>query len=130
MPTSINSDGFKIKVQLFREGHKNLHHPPYGFDINLVIYLVNVKTIEEDGANFCDLLRKAEPYLLGGRLGDALPPTAESREVCLEYEGLEPGPVGDMGADPARGMSLICCDSDNRRGSVEDEALDGAAGSE
>ena len=69
-------------------------------------------------------------YLLGGRLGDALPPTTESREVCLEYEGLEPGPVGDIGADPARGMSLICCDSDNRRGSVEDEALDGAAGSE
>ena len=31
-----------------------------------------------------------------------------------------------MGADPARGMSLICCDSDNRRGRVEDEALDGA----
>ena len=69
-------------------------------------------------------------YLLGGRLGDALPPTTESREVCLEYEGLEPGPVGDIGADPARGMSLVCCDSDNRRGSVEDEALDGAAGSE
>ena len=29
------------KVQLFWEGHKNLRHPPYGFDI----YLVNVKTI-------------------------------------------------------------------------------------
>ena len=27
------------KVQLFWEGHKNLRHPPYGFDI----YLVNVK---------------------------------------------------------------------------------------
>ena len=24
------------KVQLFWEGHKNLHHPPYGFDIYLV----------------------------------------------------------------------------------------------
>ena len=21
------------KVQLFWEGHKNLHHPPYGFDV-------------------------------------------------------------------------------------------------
>ena len=30
------------KVQLFWEGHKNLRHPPYGFDI----YLVNVKTIK------------------------------------------------------------------------------------
>ena len=36
--------------------------------------------------------------------------------------------MGDMGADPARGKSPItfCCDSDKRRGSVEDEALDGA----
>ena len=30
-----------FKVQLFWEGHKNLRHPPYRFDI----YLVNVKTI-------------------------------------------------------------------------------------
>ena len=30
-----------IKVQFFWEGHKNLRHPLYGFDI----YLVNVKTI-------------------------------------------------------------------------------------
>ena len=29
------------KVQLFLEGHKNLPHPPYGFDI----YLVNDKTM-------------------------------------------------------------------------------------
>ena len=32
---------FRIKVQLFWEGHKNLGHPPYGFDI----YLKNIKTI-------------------------------------------------------------------------------------
>ena len=32
---------FLPKVQLFWEGHKNLRHPPYDFDI----YLVNVKTI-------------------------------------------------------------------------------------
>ena len=32
---------FKIKVQLFWEGHKKLRNLPYGFDI----YLVNVKTI-------------------------------------------------------------------------------------
>ena len=37
-----------------------------------------------------------------------------------------------MGADPARGKSPItfCCDSDKRRGSVEDEALDGAGAAE
>ena len=29
------------KVQLFWEDHKNVHHPPYGFDV----YLVNVKTV-------------------------------------------------------------------------------------
>ena len=33
---------FLPKVQLFREGHKTLCHPPYGFDI----YLVNFKTIK------------------------------------------------------------------------------------
>ena len=31
---------FLDKVQLFQEGHKNLRHPLYDFDI----YLVNVKT--------------------------------------------------------------------------------------
>ena len=35
------SHGRVYKVQLFWEVHKNLRHPPYGFDI----YLVNVKTI-------------------------------------------------------------------------------------
>ena len=36
-----------------------MRHPPYGFDI----YLVNDKTIrKEDGANYFDLLRKAELY--------------------------------------------------------------------
>ena len=34
----IDSNG---KVQLFREGHKNVRNRPYGFEI----YLVNVKTI-------------------------------------------------------------------------------------
>ena len=32
-----------FKVQLFWEGHKNLHIRPYGFDI----YLLNVKTIRK-----------------------------------------------------------------------------------
>ena len=36
---TYNIDHFK--VQLFWEGHKNLCHRPYGFDI----YLVNVKTM-------------------------------------------------------------------------------------
>ena len=31
------------KVQLFWEGHKNLHNLPHGFDI----YLVNLKTISK-----------------------------------------------------------------------------------
>ena len=34
---------YMYKVQLFWEGHKNLHNLPYGFDINLV----NVKTIRQ-----------------------------------------------------------------------------------
>ena len=34
----IDSNG---KVQLFREGHKNVRNHPYGFEI----YLVNVKTM-------------------------------------------------------------------------------------
>ena len=36
------------KVQLFCEGHKNLHHPPYGFEI----YLINVKTIRRMAQTF------------------------------------------------------------------------------
>ena len=36
------------KVQLFLEGHKNLPHPPYGFDI----YLVDIKNIKKISQNF------------------------------------------------------------------------------
>ena len=44
---------FSFKVQVFWEGHKN----PYGFEI----YFVNINH-EDDCANYCDLLRKAELY--------------------------------------------------------------------
>ena len=42
------------KVQLFLEGHKNLHHPPYGFDI----YLVNDKTIRKIAQMFVTFSEK------------------------------------------------------------------------
>ena len=46
-----------FKVQLFLEGHKNLHNHPHGFDI----YINSKhKSHEEDCVNFCGLLRKAE----------------------------------------------------------------------
>ena len=50
-----------FKVQLFWEGHKDLRHPPYGFD---VYYVSKYQNHKEDGANFCGLLRKAELYQL------------------------------------------------------------------
>ena len=43
----------RFKVQLFWEGHKNVRNRPYGFEI---------QNHEDDCANFCGLLRKAELY--------------------------------------------------------------------
>ena len=40
--SSLKSRFIIVKGQLFWEDHKNLHNPPYGFEI----YLVNVKTIK------------------------------------------------------------------------------------
>ena len=45
------------KTQLFWEGHKNLRHPLYGFDI----YLLSKRQIHKENVwNFRGLLRKAE----------------------------------------------------------------------
>ena len=41
MGIEVKIDINQVKVQLLWKCHKNLRHPPYGFDI----YLVNVKTI-------------------------------------------------------------------------------------
>ena len=45
MKSSVYFDfvNLKGKVQLFWEGHKNLHNLPHGFEI----YLVNVKTMRK-----------------------------------------------------------------------------------
>ena len=48
-----------IKFSFSQEGHKNVRNRPDGFEI----YLVNkCQNHEDDCANFCDLLRKAELY--------------------------------------------------------------------
>ena len=47
----INFRHHECKVQLFWEGHKNVRNRPYGFEI---------QNHEDDCANFCGLLRKAE----------------------------------------------------------------------
>ena len=56
---SVRTRDFTVCIiKQFREGHKILRKRPYDFDV----YLSKCQNHEEDYANFCGLLRKAELY--------------------------------------------------------------------